>query len=251
MKIIAITQARFSSSRLLGKVLKRINEETLLSIHLKRALLSKHISKLIVATTHEPKAQEICAIAQECGASCYMGSMDDVLDRFYQSVKNEQADYVVRITSDCPLIDPVLIDEIIQYTVNNKLDYCTNAQSERYPDGIDVEVFTFNALETAWKEAKLISEREHVTPYIWKNSPIKNGNRFKAEHYSYPKDYSNVRMTVDEEVDFIMLQKLIAKLGIDKSWLQYADYIVQNPEIMSINANVIRNEGYIKSIKND
>ncbi len=251
MKVVTVTQARFGSSRLPGKVLKKINGETLLAIQLKRILRSKLTDKLIVATTQEPESDEICAIATSCGAHCFKGSMDDVLDRFYQAVKNEQADYVVRITSDCPLVDPVLMDEIIQYTIDHQLDYCTNAQSETYPDGMDVEVFTFNSLEAAWKEAKIKSDREHVTPYIWKNSTIKNGTLFNAEHYCYIKDYSKIRLTVDEEADFILIEKLINKLGTHLSWLEYTEYIIQHPDMLAINADIIRNEGYLKSIKND
>ena len=251
MNIIAITQARFGSSRLQGKVLKKISGATILSIHLKRVMQSKLINKLIVATTEEPESIEICSVATSCGASFFVGSMNDVLDRFYQAVKNEQADYVVRITSDCPLVDPSLIDEIIQYTMDHQLDYCTNAQSETYPDGMDVEVFTFNSLEAAWKEAKIKSEREHVTPYIWKNSTIKNGMLFNAEHYSYIKDYSKIRLTIDEEADFILMEKLINKLGTHLSWLEYTEYIIQHPDMLAINADIIRNEGYLKSIKND
>ncbi len=251
MKIVAVTQARFGSSRLPGKILKKINGETLLSIHLKRALQSNLIDKLIVATTDEPESDEICAIARHTGASCYKGSMDDVLDRFYQAVKNEKANFIVRITSDCPLIDPELMDDVIRFTINNKLDYCTNALSETFPDGVDVEVFTFNALEIAWKEAKMNSEREHVTPFIWKNSSIKNGSRFKSEHFRYEKDYSKIRITVDEEADLILLEKLVSTLGSDKPWLDYADYILAHPDLMALNSKAIRNEGYRKSLEND
>src|SRR6267154_689909 len=137
MKIVAITQARFGSSRFPGKVLKKIKEETLLSIHLKRVLKSQLINKFVVATTNEPEAQEIGAIATACGVSFHRGSMDDVLDRFYQSIKGEQFDLVVRITSDCPLIDPALIDKVIRFTITNNLDYCSNTLDPKYPDGQD------------------------------------------------------------------------------------------------------------------
>ena len=251
MKVVTVTQARYGSSRLPGKVLKKIAGATLLEIQLRRASRSGLTNKLIVATTHEPESEEICNIAAQCGASCFKGSMDDVLDRYYQAVKNEQADYIVRITSDCPLVDPVLIDEIINHTITNKLDYCTNAQSGTYPDGMDVEVFTFAALETAWKEANVKSEREHVTPFIWKNSSICNNTRFKAEHYSYIKDYSKIRLTVDEEADFILIEKLINKMGTHISWLEYTEYLIQHPDVLAINADIIRNEGYLKSIQHD
>lgn len=251
MKIIAVTQARFGSSRLPGKVLKKIKGKTLLEIHLNRALGSKCIDGLIVATTLEPEAKKICAIAASCGADFYRGSMNDVLDRFYQAVKDKNPDYVVRITSDCPLIDPELMDEMIRYTIKNKLDYCSNGQSGTFPDGTDVEVFTFKALKTAWQKAKLTSEREHVTPFIWKNSTMKKRTMFKARHFKYKKDYGKIRLTVDEPADFTLLEKLIGKLGSRESWVEYSDYIIQHPKLMAINSTITPNEGYIKSIKND
>lgn len=175
MKVIAITQARYGSSRLPGKVLKTIQGKTLLQIHLDRICKSRKIDKLIVATTAEEEANDIAILAAKLGFTSFRGSVNDVLDRFFQAIQAENADYVVRLTSDCPLIDPELIDKIIQYTIDKKLDYCSNTLDPEYPDGQDVEVFTLSALKQAWTEAKLSSEREHVTPYIWKNSSFKGG----------------------------------------------------------------------------
>ena len=247
MKVIAITQARYGSSRFPGKVLKKINGETLLEIHVRRVLASKMIEQLIVATTHEPEAEEIGAIAVMCGASFFKGSMNDVLDRFYQAIKETKADYIVRITSDCPLVDPELIDKVIRYTVTNSLDYCSNTLDPTYPDGQDIEVFKFNAFEKAWNDAKLPSEREHVTPYIWKNSTYKGGNLFKSDNFTEGYSYQHLRMTVDEVDDFEVIRSLITHLGTCSTWMEYADFLERHQELKSINEKIERNEGYNKS----
>lgn len=143
MKIIAITQARAGSTRLPGKILKKIGEQTLLEIHIERILKSETISQLIVATTTKPDDKLIFDKMSEMGIQSYRGSENDVLDRFYQAVKNEDADYVIRLTSDCPLIDAKLIDKVVRYTIKNDLDYCTNTLLTKYPDGQDIEVFKF------------------------------------------------------------------------------------------------------------
>lgn len=246
MKVIAITQARVGSSRLPGKVLKKINAKSLLEIHIQRVLKSKHLDKIIVATTVEPDAIEICSICDQIGVSYFRGSLENVLDRFYQTAKNEQPDYVVRLTSDCPLIDSSIIDEIIQTCIEGKYDYVSNTLKPTYPDGMDVEVFKFSALETAWKEATLQSEKEHVTPYIWKNSSFYEGSLFKSFSIELDHDYSEYRLTVDEQKDFELINYLIEHIGDDKSWNKYVEYLNEHPDLLKINSSIKRNEGYIK-----
>ena len=164
MKIIAITQARIGSTRLPEKILKTINGESLLEIHLKRILQSKLITGLKIATTTEPDSDKIVAIANKLGLSVYKGSINNILARFYQTALSEPPDWVVRLTSDCPFIDPVEIDHVIQLAIDADLDHVSNTLQPTYPDGIDTEVFKFSALERAVKEARLTSELEHVTP---------------------------------------------------------------------------------------
>tara|TARA_B100000780_G_C21042511_1_gene418380 strand:- start:1 stop:753 length:753 start_codon:yes stop_codon:yes gene_type:complete len=250
MKIIALTQARIGSSRLPIKVLKTINEESLLKIHLKRILKSELISELIVATTKEEGVSKILSIANECNLSCFQGDLDNVLDRFYQAVKNKNADYIVRLTSDCPLIDAKLIDQVIKYTIDKDLDYCSNVLDEMFPDGQDVEVFKFSALEKAWNEVILDSDKEHVTPYIHRNSTYRNKKMFKSDMFPFDTNYNHVRLTVDEPDDFIVIEKIIKELGTNKSWLDYTKYYLESG-ISQINSNIIRNEGYQKSLKNN
>ena len=158
---------------------------------------------------------------------------------------------IVSLTSDCPLIDSKLIDEIIIQAKTKGLDYYANIIEERYPDGQDIEIFTFNALEKAWKEAKQVSDREHVTPYIRNNSSSKGGNLFTSENHNLEINYNHVRLTVDEPQDFEVMKEMIYHLGLDKDWKTYADYYLENEQIHKLNSNIIRNEGYIKTMEKD
>jgi len=248
MRIIAVTQARLGSTRLSGKVMKKIGDSTLLELHIHRILKSKRIDQLIVATTINPEDSVITKIANKCNVTSYSGLVDDVLDRFYQSLKGLSPDYVVRLTSDCPLIDAELIDKVIDYTIGQNLDYCSNTLETKYPDGQDIEVFKYTVLEQAWREGKLLSEREHVTPYIWKNSTYKGGSLFTSDNFCEEHDYGHLRMTVDEMADFEVISKIIKELGKDKTWLEYAQYIDNDNEIKKINQGIGRNEGYSKSL---
>ena len=251
MRVVVITQARSGSTRLPNKVLKEIEGETLLQIHIDRIKQSRLIDKIYIATTDKAIDDQIEILARKLEISCYRGSENDVLDRFYQTAKEEKPDYIVRLTSDCPLIDPKLIDEVVAEALAKELDYYCNVFEELYPDGQDIEVFTFKALEKAWEEAKLNSEREHVTPYIRNNSSYKGGTIFLSENHSIEENYSKVRLTVDEPNDFKVVKIIIKELGLNKSWKEYADYYLYNKEISKLNSSILRNEGYLKSLKND
>ena len=251
MKILAITQARLSSSRLPSKVLKKIGDITLLEIHLKRLLKSKLISNLKVAIANESGIEEIIEVANNLSISTFIGSIDNVLDRFYQASKIQKPNYIVRITSDCPLIDPELLDKIIEYTILHDLDYCSNTLLPTFPDGTDVEVFRFSALKHAFENANLTSELEHVTPYIWKNSSFLGGKIFKSDCFMNKEDFSNYRITVDTIEDFFVIEKLVHALGVDKSWREYVTYLEKEHSVFSINNVNKRNEGYQKSLNQD
>lgn len=251
MKILAITQARISSTRLPEKIMKKINGETLLEIHLKRILQSKLITKLKVATTNEPDAIQIVDICNKLGIETFRGSLNNVLERFYLTALHEKPDWVVRLTSDCPLIDPIVIDKVINHAISKNFDYVSNTLRSTYPDGIDIEVFKFSALEKAYHEATLISELEHVTPFIWKNSTYKGGSLFTSDCVVNEKDFSAIRLTVDTIDDFQVIEKLVHLLGTDKTWLEYVNKLEASPEIMQINSRFQRNEGYQKSINNE
>lgn len=251
MKIIAVSQARTGSSRLPDKVLKKADGETLLQIHLNRLKKSERLSEFILATTTKVGDIIIREIAQANGIKCYQGSENDVLDRFYQAVQPLRPDYVVRLTADCPLIDAQLMDKVIDYTLANDLDYVTNTLETTYPDGQDVEVFKFSALEEAWYQAKLKSEREHVTPYIRNNSDWYGKGPFKAGNFTEGFDYGHLRMTVDEQADLELIRQLISQLGKERAWLDYALLQDSDTEISAINSGILRNEGLLKSLQND
>ena len=250
VKTVLITQARSGSTRFPGKILKEIEGKSLLQIHLNRLRGCKTISKIIVATTIKPEDEIIYNKAIQWGFDASRGSELDVLDRFYKAVKNDKPDWIVRVTSDCPLIDPKLVDSIISFVQKKNVDYVSNTFVEKFPDGQDVEVFKFSALETAWKSAKLQSEREHVTPYIRNNSDFNGGVLFKAINFPCKFDYSKIRMTVDEIRDFELIKRLIEELGVDQTWLKYTNYVIEN-DLGIINNSIIRNEGLKTSLKND
>ncbi len=253
MKILAITQARYGSTRLPAKILKEVDGKTLLEIHLRRILRSKTITKLKIATTNEEGSKCITDIADKVGVEYYKGSVEDVLSRFFGAAETENPDYVVRLTSDCPLIDPAVIDEIVKFTIEHGYDY-VRTDAESYPDGLDTEVMKFTAIERAYKEASLKSEREHVTPYIWKNGTAEGGSIFSSYKYPNPEGNYNAddyRITIDELEDFEVIKALIENLGIEESWKTYIDYLIGHNEIYAMNSRFKYNEGYVKSLNND
>ncbi len=250
VKTVLITQARTGSTRLPGKVLMEINQTALLKIHLDRLKKSKYVDKIIVATTKCDEDNIIEKLVTEWGYEVYRGSENDVLDRFYQAVKGINPLWVVRVTSDCPLIDPLLVDDVVACAQNNNIDYCSNTLVENFPDGQDVEVFKFTALEYVWKNAVKNSDREHVTPLIRELSNYNGNNLFSAINFDNKGDYSQIRMTVDEKSDFELIKIVIEKQGVDKSWEEYVEFIVSN-KLNTINDTIVRNEGYIKSLKKD
>jgi spore coat polysaccharide biosynthesis protein SpsF (cytidylyltransferase family) len=250
IKTILITQARTGSTRLPNKILKDIDGKSLLEIHLERLKKCTKVSEIIIATTDNKDDKIVFEKVSNWGFYCFRGSEKDVLDRFYQSVKDKNADWIVRVTSDCPLIDPKLVDDVIAFAQKNDCDYCSNGLIENFPDGQDVEVFKFLSLEKAWRNSVLNSEREHVTTYIRSNSDFNGGTLFKVKNFDCEFNFSKIRMTVDEPRDFDLIKILIQKLGIEKTWLEYSNFIIDN-NLDEINNQIIRNEGFIKSLKND
>jgi len=250
METLLITQARTGSSRLPGKVLKTVDGKTLLQIHLERLKKCQMVNDIIVATTLEKYDEPIATMAKEWGFHTYRGSEEDVLDRFYQAAKPFKPNWIVRVTSDCPLLDPDLVDKIIEFSHQHEADYVSNNFETHFPHGQDVEVFTFKTLERAWKETNKLTEREHVTPYLRNNSDLKGGSLFKALNYPIEHNYGGIRMTIDEEEDYELIKILVQDLGSNKSWKEYADYMV-NKSLTTINCQYKRNEGYLKSLEKD
>lgn len=250
LKTILVTQARMSSTRLPDKVLMEIEKKPILKIHLERLLKCTQVDKIIVASTTNKRDDILEENVVKWGVEVYRGSEDDVLDRFYQAVRELKPEWVVRVTSDCPLIDPELVDKIISYVKSHDKDYGSNILIENFPDGQDIEVFKFSVLESAWKNATLQSEREHVTPYIRNNCQFNNGKLFSSVNYPCSNDYSKIRMTVDELADYDLMNILVKDLGVNKSWEEYTNYILEKG-LTKVNGMIIRNEGLLKSIKND
>ena len=249
MNVIAIIQARMGSTRLPGKVLLNLEDKTALEHVIRRVKSSEYVDDIVVATTISKDDLRIVEVCAHLGINVYCGSENDVLDRYYQAAKLFKAENIVRITSDCPVIDSKIIDEVICLHLKNNVDYTSNTLNETYPDGEDVEVFTFASLKKAWDNAKLASEREHVTPYIRNNPDI-----FKHTSLEYKNDLSQKRWTLDnaEDLDFL---RLIYKYLYNKDQLFGMDDILalisEKPEIETINQHIIRNEGYLKSTRED
>lgn len=253
MKVLAVTQARYGSTRLPAKILKKVGDRTLLEIHLTRILKSSSISALKIATTAEEGSKYIIEVADKVGVGYHQGSVDDVLSRFYDTAAPEAPDYVIRLTSDCPLIDPAIIDATVRFAVEGGYDY-VKTDPKSFPDGLDTEVFKFSALKKAFEEASLTSEREHVTPYIWKNGTAEGGTLFKSAYMPNPDgeyDANLYRITIDEPEDFELLRTVIDALGQTRGWKEYIDYVEAHPEIKALNSKFGYNEGYAKSLMND
>ena len=255
-RIVAIIQARVGSTRLPQKILKEIAGKPLLWHVIQRLKKATLITEIIVATTTKEEDKPIIKIASDASTKTFVGSEEDVLDRYYQAAKTYKADIVVRITADCPLIDPGEVDKLVKYFLYDNFDYVSNTCPDEdagcrqtYPDGLDAEVFSFKALEHAWKDAKLLSEREHVTPYIRKHSEI-----FKVGYMGYIEDLSHMRWTIDypEDLTFVReVYKLLYEQGNIFSMKDVLTLLSEHPELKNINSKIIRNEGYTKSLKQD
>lgn len=244
--MLAILQARCTSSRLPGKVLKPILGEPMIARHIERLHRSQRISQLLVATSDEASDDPLAKLCGELGIACFRGSLNDVLDRFYQAAKAFPSEHLLRLTGDCPLADPEVIDGCIDFHLAGNYDYSSNTLQETFPDGLDVEVFRASCLEEAWREARLPSEREHVTPFIHRRP-----ERYRIGHYRQTHDLSGLRWTVDREEDFQLVETIYNTLYPTNPAFTTADVLAlihRHPELAQINANVTRNEGYHRSV---
>jgi len=247
--VTAIIQARATSSRLPGKVLKEVLGRPLLLFMLERVLDSKFIDKIVVATTNNSQDDPVAKLAEKNGYLVFRGSEYNVLNRFYLAAKQFNADPIMRLTADCPLIDPELLDDLVIFFFDGKYDYASNCLEPTLPDGLDAEIFTFKALEDTFKNAVLPSHLEHVTPFIRENS-----DRFKIGSWRYHRDLSYHRWTVDQLEDFMLVQQVFKNLYSVNNKFRMNNIIElfkEKPEIKKINANIKRNEGLLKSFKED
>ena len=239
-KVLAIIQARYNSTRFPGKVVKKINNKTVLEILIKRLSKSKFISKIIVACSNNQKDKVILNVCKKLRVNYFVGSENDVLDRFYKAAKKYRALNIVRITADCPLLDYTIVDEVISNFFLRKVDYASNIHPPTFPDGLDVEVFKFKALKEAYIKAKQPTEREHVTPFIINNKKFK---KYNLKNY---KDFSFLRLTLDEKEDFILIEKIIKnfKNNLNFNLKNILALYKKKKKTFLINKHLSRNEGY-------
>ena len=227
------------SSRLPGKVMRKIGDQPLIGLLLQRLQLSKHIDRIILATTDSDAERKLVDYARQLGVEVFQGSENDVLDRFYRAAKPHQPDAVVRITGDCPLIDAALVDEVIEAYRQQQVDFLSNASPPTFPDGLDTAVFSFAALERASVEATTAFEREHVTPYL------RQSGHFRLGEHRSETDYSDLRWTVDELADFDVVSAVFEHFHprIDFSWREVIALQSAQPHIFNANQYLPRNEG--------
>ena len=247
--IAVIIQARMRSTRLPGKVFKSISGRPMLWHVLMRVRQAESLDTIVIATSDEVADNPIADFCAQEGVSCFRGNESDVLDRFYQAARWIGADVIVRISADCPMIDPVVLDAVVTAYRKNRCDYACNAIHRTYPDGLDTEVFSFEVLEKAWKEASLKSEREHVTPYIWKNEALFNLHHVMQEH-----DLSALRWTVDEPEDLTFVRRIYEHLYVPNAVFHMEDILRllgTHPELSTLNDGFTTNEGYQRSLEND
>ena len=237
MKTVAIIQARMASTRLPGKVMSLINNQPMLAYVVIRAKKAKQIDEVLIATSTHPADDAIEAFCEKEHVSYFRGSMIDVLSRYYKAAIKYQADVVIRITSDCPLIDGTLIDQGLTNFKKAGVDYLSNLIERTFPRGFDFEIFTFVALEKAFLNAKDASEREHVTPYIYFTHP----QDFKILNFRQKEDKSVYQITVDTPQDLELLKILIEQYNADKlNYKQIITLLDSHPELVAINKEVKR-----------
>lgn len=250
MNPIAIVQARMGSSRLPGKVLRPIVGKPMLELLVERIAAVPAFKRVVVATSERPGDQIIVETMKRRGIDCFAGSEKDVLDRFYSAALTYKGDPILRVTADCPLVDPDIISDLIEFYNAGEYDYvgvaagagAADLDGGRYPDGLDAEYMSVQTLERAWKEATQSADREHVTPYIWRNPHL-----FRIGSLRAPRDYSQLRWTVDHESDFILIDQIYRELYSSKPFFTMEDILnllQDRPELRDINSHYIGQEGY-------
>lgn len=257
--IVAIIQARMSSTRLPGKVLRMIENKPMLHHVINQVIHSKFIKDVIIVTTTMSQDDLIVKYCKKNNIKYFRGSSTDLLDRYYKCAKKFKIDPIVRITSDCPLIDPKVIDKAIAKFSKGSFDYVANNLEKfngkwdnspcNFPQGMTIEISSFKALEQAWKCAKKPSEREHVFPYIQFNPKL-----FRVSNFKYRKDLSFIRCTVDRLDDLKFVIELFKRFSRNKKVIEIKDIVKivkKEPKLVKINNRIAFDEGYKKSLKKD
>jgi spore coat polysaccharide biosynthesis protein SpsF len=241
-----IIQARMGSTRLPGKVMLKIDKKypTIYYV-LEQIRQSKYLDDVVVATTNLEEDNVIAEFVKNYGINIFRGNSSDVLDRYYKCAKKFSYSKIVRITCDNPLIDPVIVDKIIKKFISKNLDYVSNTIKRTFPYGTEVEVFSFNALEKAWKNSKNSYEREHVTPYIYNKN-----NKFQISNFSSHNNLSRLRWTLDTKEDLKMIKTIIEKIERRPIFLKDILWILKKePSLMNINQKISIDENFLNSFK--
>ncbi len=243
LRVVVLIQARMGSTRLPGKVLKEVMEKQLLQYLIERLRRVELADEIVIATTTNSEDQQIVDFCHVEQIPLFRGSSEDVLERFYLAAKTFKADVVVRITADCPLIDPKLVDQVIKYYLDNypKYDYVSNSHVRSFPVGMDAEVFSFKVLEEAFQESRLPEEHEHVTPFIYRRP-----NRYHSGLITHEPNLSHFRLTVDTQEDLDLISLILKELYPKKPEFNMNDVVrvlrVDHPEWVMINANIKQRE---------
>ena len=237
MKYLVIVQARTNSLRLPNKVMKKIMKKTIIEILLYRLSYSQLIDKIVIATTRNKEDTKLVKLVKDLGYQVYRGSEKNVLKRFFDVSKIYKSKSIIRITGDCPLIEPKIVDRVIKLFEKNKVDYCSNINPRTFPKGLDVEVFTQKALEYSLKKAKKINDFEHVTTIMQKSKKIKKANLFSK------KKLSNIRVTLDEKIDFQVIKSVINyfKNNLIFSYGELCKLIKNEPKLFRLNSHLNKN----------
>lgn len=247
-KITVIIEARTGSSRLPNKVIAKIEDKPMIFYVINRVKKVKSVEQIVLATTQEKNDQVLLEIAKENGIIGFAGDSVDILNRDYECALKVNADPIIRITGDCPLLDPNIVEEMLQFFLKNNYDYISNRIIPTYPDGLDTEIYTLETLQKTALNAKWSSERELVTTYI-----TKNPKNFKIFNYENKTDLSNLRWAVDQEEDLRFVREVYSKMKpkTDFSMNEMLKLISKNPSLLEINNGIMRNEGHLKIYKND
>ncbi|MEW6989361.1 NTP transferase domain-containing protein [Colwelliaceae bacterium 6441] len=246
MTVNVILQARMSSTRLPGKVLKPILGKAMLTHQIERLKEAKLIDKIIVATSDDASDNDIEVLCKSIKIKCFRGSLHDVLARYYHASISYPSDHIVRITGDCPVIDPEIVDKVISLHLTTKADYTSNCTHPTFPDGLDTEVFTFSALEQAFKNATSPEEREHVTPYLYHEN-TKNVCR----ELRHPDNLSHLRWTVDQPEDFTLIETIYKNLYPKNPKFRFCDILTlinTQPQLSEINHQYVLEPQPLKPI---
>lgn len=246
----AVVQARTGSTRLPNKVMRPVLGKPLLHHLVLRLRASRRIDRIIIATTREPRDAPIAALAEDLGVACTRGSAEDVLDRYYQAAREHRLDHIVRVCGDCPLIDPTVVDRVVDRYLEQlpNIDYVSNTLTPTYPDGLDVEVFSVQFLATLHRLADRKYQREHVCTYM-----VENCHLFRCENVANDENLTLHRWTVDNEEDFELIRRIIEGLYPAKPLFLMTDiltFLAGHPELVAINRHIQRNEGFIRSLEN-